>query len=84
MSIPAIGGVSAPYLSDYGIHIVKYIGDVAGGPIEMTNAQREAKRVTLLESKQNELYVSTMEVWMSEAAITYTGVIPSMDELEQG
>ena len=40
MSIDNVGGVSAPYLSSYGVHIVKYIGDVEGGPIPMTDEQR--------------------------------------------
>lgn len=82
MSIAEVGGVSAPYLSDYGIHIVKYIGDVAGGPIEMTEAQREAKRATLLESKQSELYTSTMESWMEEAAVTYTGIVTPLEQVQ--
>ena len=60
MSIAEVGGVSAPYLSDYGIHIVKYIGDVAGGPIEMTDYQREMKRAELLSTKQNEQYMTTV------------------------
>ena len=83
MSIAELGGVSAPYLSSYGVHIVKYIADVPGGPIEMTAEQREAKRASLLATKQNELYVSTMEGWMAESAIEYTGVVPTVDSLQQ-
>lgn len=82
MSIDSVGGVSAPYLSSYGVHIVKYIGDVEGGPIPMTDEQREAKRQSLLASKQNELYAATLESWLAEADITYTGVTPSIAELE--
>lgn len=82
MSIAEVGGVSAPYLSDYGIHIVKYIGDVPGGPIEMTDAQREAKRASLLYTKQNEKYVSTMESWLAESAIEYTGVVIDVNTLQ--
>lgn len=82
MSIAEVGGVSAPYLSDFGVHIVKYIGDVAGGPIEMTDAQREAKRASLLYTKQNELYVTTMEGWLAESAIEYTGVVTDVNTLQ--
>ena len=82
MSIDSVGGVSAPYLSSYGVHIVKYIADVEGGPIPMTDEQREAKRQSLLASKQNELYAATLESWLAEADITYTGVTPSIAELE--
>ncbi len=81
MSIPELGGVSAPYLSSYGIHIVKYIGDVPGGPVEMTEAQREAKRAGLLSTKQNERYAEKVDEWMAGSTLTYTGVVPSYDEL---
>jgi len=82
MSIESVGGVSAPYLSSYGVHIVKYIADVPGGPIEMTDAQRVAKRESLLQTRQDEMYTTTLEKWMAEAEITYSGVTPSIGELE--
>lgn len=81
-SVDSIGDVSAPYLSNLGVHIVKYIGDVAEGPIAMTDAQREAKRTSLLESKKSELYTKTLEQWMTEADIAYTGATPSIAEIE--
>ncbi len=81
-SVDNIGDVSAPYLSDYGVHIVKYVADVEAGPIEMTDAQREAKLATLLAEKQTEAWTAAMITWMEEAGVEYTGVIPSMDEVE--
>ena len=81
MSIPELGGVSAPYLSDYGVHIVKYIADVPAGPVEMTAAQREAKRASLLSSKQNEKYAATIDEWLAASTLTYSGVVTSYDEL---
>jgi len=82
MSIDEVGGVSAPYLSTFGIHIVKYMSDVPAGPIEMTDVQRQAKYDSLLESKRSELYSATLESWLAESEVTYTGVVPSMNELE--
>lgn len=81
MSIPEVGGISAPYLSSFGVHIVKYLHDIPGGPVEMTDAQREAKRVSLLQEKQNELYSVTIEKWMEEAKVEYTGVVTTYEEL---
>ncbi|MEG2207794.1 MAG: peptidylprolyl isomerase [Clostridia bacterium] len=81
-SVEKIGDVSAPYISDFGVHIVKYIADVAEGPIAMTDAQREGKRATLLASRKSELYSKQMEQWMTEVTIAYTGVIPSIAEIE--
>lgn len=81
-SVDNVGDVSAPYISSYGVHIVKYIADIPAGPIEMTEAQREAKRTELLTSKQNELYTATMDQWNQEADITYTGLTPSYADIE--
>lgn len=81
-SVDNVGDVSAPYISSYGVHIVKYIADIPAGPIEMTEAQREAKRTELLTSKQNELYTATMDQWNQEADITYTGLTPSYANIE--
>ncbi len=82
-SVDNVGDVTAPYLSDYGIHIVKYIGDVAAAPVEMTAEQREARRATLLEEKKDELFAAKLDEWMKASSVTYTGVILSMEELEK-
>ena len=81
-SVENVGDVSAPYISSYGVHIVKYIADIPAGPIEMTEEQREAKRTELLTSKQNELYTATMDQWNQEADITFTGLTPSYADIE--
>ena len=82
MSIPEVGGISAPYLSSFGIHIVKYVSDIPGGPVEMTDAQRAAKRDALLAEKQNDLYTATIEQWLAESQVEYTGAVTTLAELE--
>ena len=82
MSIPEVGGISAPYLSSFGIHIVKYLHDIPGGPVEMTDAQRQAKYEELLYSKQNDLYSAQVEAWLTEANLQYTGAIIDLATLE--
>jgi len=82
MSIPEVGGISAPYLSSFGIHIVKYLHDIPGGPVEMTDAQRQAKQAELLYSKQNELYSAQVDAWLTEATLTYSGAITDLDTLQ--
>ena len=81
-SVDNIGDVSAPYLSEFGVHIVKYIADVPAGPVAMTPEQREASRAALLESKKSDLYSSALMSWMDAAQIEYTGIIPNVAELE--
>ena len=82
MSIPEVGGISAPYLSSFGVHIVKYLHDIPGGPVEMTPEQRQAMSAELLSHKQNDAYSAQVEQWMSEASLTYAGVIIPLSELE--
>ena len=82
MSIEEVGGISAPYLSSFGIHIVKYVDDIPGGPVEMTDYQREAKRAELLAEKQNEVYAAALDKWLTESAIEYTGAVVTYEELE--
>ena len=82
MSIPEVGGISAPYLSSFGIHIVKYLHDIPGGPVEMTAAQRQAKYEELLYTKQNDLYAAQVETWLTEANLTYTGAVTTLETLE--
>jgi len=81
MSIPEVGGISAPYLSSFGIHIVKYLHDIPGGPVEMTDYQREVKRAELLNAKQNDLYSAQVDAWLAESSLEYTGAIVSLDDL---
>jgi len=81
-SVDHIGDVTAPYLSDYGVHILKYIGDVEAGPILMTAEQREARRASLLEQRKQELFSQKEAEWRAAATVTYTGVVPTIAEIE--
>ena len=77
-SVDAIGDVSEPYLSDYGVHIVKYMDDVPGGPVELTEDKAALIRTDLLAAKNNEI----LNAWHDSAAIQYTGVLRSIAEIE--
>jgi len=77
-SIDEIGGVSAPYVSDYGVHIVKYMGDVPAGPVELTDELKESIRSSLLTDKNSE----AMNAWQAAADIQYTGLLKTVDELQ--
>jgi parvulin-like peptidyl-prolyl isomerase len=78
-SITDVGGVSAPYVSQYGVHIVKYLGDVPAGPVDLTDEMKENIRTDLLSSKTS----AAMDAWQKQATITYTGLIKSYDQLQQ-
>jgi parvulin-like peptidyl-prolyl isomerase len=80
-SVENVGDVSAPYISQFGIHLVKYVEDIPAGPIEMTAEQREAKFEQLLSERKDEAYAAALEEMKSAATIEYTGLVLSYDEL---
>lgn len=80
-SVDNVGDVSAPYISQFGIHIVKYMEDIPAGPIEMTEEQRQAKLESMLATRQDEVYTAAVEEWKAAATIEYTGLVKSYDEL---
>lgn len=66
MSLAAIGDVSEPVNSSYGIHLIQYAGDVAEGEIGLENV-REELTAELLSTKQGEVVEATLEQWVSDA-----------------
>ncbi|MEG2355463.1 MAG: hypothetical protein RSC40_00760, partial [Clostridia bacterium] len=52
------------------------------GPIAMTDAERAEKQAMLLSSKKNELYSKAMEQWIAEGNVVYTGVTPSIADVQ--
>ncbi len=81
-SVDSIGDVSAPYLTDVGVHIVKYIGDAPAGPISMTEEERVALGVSLLEAMKEEKFAAKLDEWKAASTITYTDAVPSIAQLE--
>lgn len=70
MALAAVGDVSEPALSDFGVHIIRYVADVPAGPVPMSDAVREALRETLLTAAQEALFGKTMEAWSEEYGLT--------------
>lgn len=77
-SIAQVGEVSAPYISEYGVHIVKYMADVPAGAVELTDALKTTLRESLLSERSD----TALTAWQAAADIAYTGLVPSMAELQ--
>lgn len=77
-SVSEVGQVSEPVLSDFGVHIVKYVGDVPGGSIELTDDLKAVISQNLLDEKSNVI----LNDWHAAADIQYTGIIRSIEEIQ--
>lgn len=71
-TVDNIGDVTAPVVTDYGVHILQYVADIPGGPVELTGDLMETLRSTLLEPQQSTKLNETMSQWMAEAEIVYS------------
>ena len=77
-SVDQVGDVSAPYISDYGVHIVKYVADVPAGAVELTDTLKTSLRDSLTTEKND----AAMSAWQAAANVEYTGIVKSMAEIQ--
>ncbi len=72
MELEKIGDVGKPVVGQNGVHILHYVKDVPGGPVELTDEMKEEFRATMLAEKKTEALNTALEQWMNEADIVYT------------
>lgn len=70
MGLANVGDVSEPVMSDYGIHMIKYISEVEEGPVPFELVQ-ELLTAETLAAKQNEAYENAVAVWVNEANVKF-------------
>lgn len=70
MMLEEIGQVSTPVRSVSGIHIIKYIGDVTPGEVDLPDVSRQIQEEVFAE-KQELAYETQIESWLSTANATY-------------
>lgn len=66
------GDVSAPVVTNYGVHILHYVSDVPGGPVPYTDDVQALLGEALLTPRQDKQYQETVRGWLAEADIVYT------------
>lgn len=71
-TVDNVGDVAAPVVTDYGVHIVYYMADVPGGPVEFTDDIAALMREELLTARQSNVYAETMTAMLEEAEIVYS------------
>lgn len=66
MALEAIGDVSAPVRSSYGVHFIQYASDIPAGDLSLEDV-REELTAELLANKQDFVYEDTLTQWAEEA-----------------
>ena len=77
------GAVSDPVVTPFGVVLFQYLGEAPRGPVSISQKQREVYRDILLKQKQDDRFRQTVDGWLEEAGITYTGEIPSQAQLRE-
>ena len=71
-TVDNIGDVTAPVVTDYGVHLICYVADVPGGPVPYTDDVRALLTEALLAPLQSAAYETALQGWMAEAVIYYS------------
>jgi len=72
MGLEKVGDVSEPVVGQNGVHILYYLKDVTGGPVDLTNELRQEIRTYLEEDRKDTALDEALDQWMSESEIVYT------------
>ncbi len=67
-----IGDISAPVVTDYGVHVLYYAADVPGGPKPYTEEVQALLHEELLTARQSSAYSESYQAWLEEAEIVYS------------
>lgn len=71
-TVDNIGDVTEPVVTDYGVHILQYVADVPGGPVELTEEMRASFLTALLSNAQNSAIQDTLTQWVEAADVVYS------------
>ncbi len=71
-TVDNIGDVTAPVVTDYGVHIIQYVADVPAGAPELTEEMKAAFKTILLQNAQDTAYYTAIDEWVNAASPVYT------------
>ena len=72
MKLAAIGDISEPIVTAFGVHILKYMRDIPGGAVEMTDEMKEEIKATILDERANEKIGDWINQAMENADCVWT------------
>ncbi len=71
-TVDTVGQVTAPVVTDYGVHILQYVADVPAGAPELTEEMKDAFKAELLANGRDEVYSAAVNQWMAEVTPVYS------------
>ena len=71
-TVDTIGDVTAPVVTDYGVHIIQYVADVPAGPVELTEEMQTYFHEVLLSNAISDAYSNAIAQWTTEATVEYS------------
>ena len=71
-TVDNIGDVTAPVVTDYGVHIIQYVADVPAGAVELTEEMQAYFHEVLLSNAISDAYSNAIAQWTSEATVEYS------------
>ena len=77
-TVDTIGAVTAPVVTDYGVHILQYVADVPGGATELTEELKASFQATLLKNAQDNAYYAAIDEWVAAANVVYSDEAQAM------
>ena len=66
------GDFSQPVVSSFGVHILNYVRDIPGGPVELTEELKASIRTEMEQDRKSGALPKAMEEWIEAAQIIYT------------
>ncbi|MGN1368539.1 MAG: peptidylprolyl isomerase [Aristaeellaceae bacterium] len=71
-TVDQIGDVTEPVVTDYGVHILQYVADVASGPVELTDEMRASFQASLLETARSNAFYTAVDAWIAAVNAVYS------------
>lgn len=71
-SVEETGSVAEPIVTDGGVYLICYVGDVEGGGIPLTEDMADVIRMELQEAAETQKYNEVMNGWIAAAELVYS------------
>ena len=75
-----VGDFGQPIVGTYGVHILSYTRDVPSGAVELNETRKAQLQEEMQADQKNEIVGAAIEQWVTAANVTYTGLVPKLEQ----